>query len=254
MRPVKKFNKKKYQLNAKAQLQLRQKTQSPQKNLYSSFLPHYFKRMLDDATIYTSGAMVVSAVTAAFAAPPWITLGPLLADQGGVANTAQFGFSVTPYLNALPGASEFISLFERYEILKLECKITPLMGDSYANGNGQVPTLYSVLDYTDGAALTSQAQTDQYENCQEFQLAASGGKPFFRSCVPKPSMQMFVSAVATGYGTPAAPRWLDTVVPSSNIPHYGMKFYIRNWIASAANLGNAIRVQPTLYFRLREAR
>lgn len=219
-------------------------------DLYSPTLPHYFKRCLQDGVMYTNGALSVAVKDASGAVPTWLSLGTLAADQGGVSNTAQFGWSISPKFSDMVLYAEFGTLFERYQIVKMTVKIEVLMGDSYNSVASQLPYLYSVNDQTDATPPPTLGTIQQYPGVKDNTLSCE--KPLFFTCYPQPATLLYNGGVSAGYGSPSHfPQWLDSTSP--NIPHYGMKFYMRNWIASAANLGNAIRIQPTLYFKVKEA-
>lgn len=217
-------------------------------DLYSGQTPHYFKRQLQDGILYTNGLGSITCRDATGALCSWFNNSPLNTDQGGVAATYQFGMSIAPQLVDVQDYTQFTALFERYELLKCEVRIQTVMGDSYDVVASQLPYIYSAPDYTDATAPVNQQTIQQFQAVEEQVISAD--KSFCRSFHPVPSAQMFISAVATGYGTPSAPRWMDCLYPT--IPHYGMKFYLRNWIGSAINLGNALRIQPTLWFRVKE--
>lgn len=222
---------------------------SVSKSVYSSNTPHYFKRQLDDGVFYTSAANTVSVVNAVGSAPTWLSLGGLTSDQGGVAATGQFGFSVSPSLNMVVNATEFTNLFQQYQIMGLSIQVESMMGDSYQNGNGQIPTLYISEDFNDSVAPPSFAAIQNNDSTKTYRINQElSVKRFAR---PAPAMQLFQSALNTGYGTPSKDVWLDTTGVSASLPHYVFKGYIRNWIVSAANTGVAMRITPTLYFRCR---
>lgn len=214
---------------------------------YLASTPHYFCRDLDDGILYTNGVGSVTCRDSTGALPPWFNLSALNTDQGGVSATYQFGMSIAPKLADLADYTQFSALFERYELLKCEVRMSVVMGDSYNGVASQLPYLYSCIDNTDNQPPTNQLTIQRFDNCQEQTL--SNDRDFVRSFHPVPSVQVFVAALAVGYGTPAAPRWMDSQYPT--IPHYGIKFYIRNWIGSATNLGNAVRIQPKLWFRMK---
>lgn len=226
----------------------------PTVNLFSAMLPHYFRRSLADGVFSCSASGVVDVRDPTGALPPWLTFGTVAADYGGVATVSQFAFNVTPALIQLPSYQEFTNLFQRYQILKCTVKITPIMGDSFNAGAGSpLPYISSCLDYLDNTVVASQAGIDQYENKQEFLLDNQSN--WSRSCVPKVAQSVYVSAVNTGYSSTGAlgDNWLSTSASTNAAPHYGHKFYVRNFWSGGAGSGVGFRVQPILEFRLREA-
>jgi len=203
--------------------------------------------------VYCSGAGALTVVDANGSAPLYLATTALTADYGGVPALSQFGLAITVALNHLPSYQEFTNLFERYKITKLTVKITPQMGDSYNAATGSaIPTINSVLDFTDSTPPVSQDAVNQYESLQTQLLTVD--KPFSRSCCPKPASSMYVSAVNSGYSSTSKHDdiWLDCTAPSNAAPHYGMKFWVRNFFTGAAGGGIAFRISPFLEFALRE--
>lgn len=218
---------------------------------YSPALPHCFKRDLQDGILFTNGALSVAVKDATGAVPTWLSLGALVADQGGVASTAQFGLTISPKLTDVINSTEFTNLFERYQIVKMTVKVQSLMGDSYNSVASATPYIYWVNDQTDATPPVSCAVIQQFPGVKDSVVTCESS--IYMTCFPQPATILFNGVGSVGYGTANghAPQWLETASPS--IPHYGLKMYVRNWIASGANLGNALRIQPTLYFKLKEA-
>jgi len=212
---------------------------------------------MDDATFFCSGSGAVSVVTATGVPPGWIVLGPVSADASGSGsgNCGQFSWTLKAGLNNVPGGSEFVTLFERYQIVGMECKIVPIMGDSYNSAVGcPLPTIYAVEDYTDDAIIPSFSACQQYGQVKEYAL--SQNKAFVHSITPKASTLMYVGGALVGYQSSAhrSDMWLDTVGTGNAVPHYGLKFYVRNFLISAVGSGLGFRVTPTLYLKMRETR
>jgi len=134
----------------------------------------------------------------------------------------------------------------------MEVTFTPLMGDSYNAGaaGSQLPTLYLATDYTDAASVADFPTFCQFQSAKEHPLTQN--RVVKHVAYPKPSVEVFINAVASGYQTPAAPRWCDSNYAS--IPHYSTRVYVRNFFTNAAGGGQGFRIQPTLYFRVKEVR
>lgn len=222
---------------------------SVSKSVYGANTPHYFKRQLDDGVFYTSAANTVSVVNAVGGSPAWVALGALTADQGGVSATGQWGFSISPSLSMVVNSTEFTNLFQQYQILGLSIQVEALMGDSYQPGVSQIPTLYISEDFNDSVAPANFAAIQNNDSTKTYRLNQQlSVKRFVR---PAPAVQLFQSAINTGYAAPSKDIWLDTTGVSANIPHYCFKGFLRNWISSAAQTGVGMRITPTLYFRCR---
>jgi len=218
-------------------------------HLFSDMAEHSFCRYMDDATIVCSAANTVAFLTSAGTAPGWLTVGALATDVVG--STSQFGFSITSFLSNVPGASEFTNLFERFQILKMEVEIKPVMGDSWNPNVGcLLPMFTSVLDFNDAAPPANFQVAQQYESAQEYQ--ATQDRSFKRSCRPKVAQAVYLpGAGVLGFASNQNTNdiWVDSANP--NAPHYGMKFFVRNFFTGAAT-AMGIRVQPKLWFKFRE--
>ena len=221
---------------------------APKLNLLT--LPHHFKRVMSEGVIYSSAVNAVSVLDNTGAGPPsWLTVSGVSGDAGGVTATGQFGFSITSYLGAVINASKLTNLYQRYQIEKLEVEMDLIVGESYNGVASALPTLYSVVDYGDAVAPTSLADVSNFQNIVEHPVVLN--KPFKRTFYPKAAASYFISGVATGYGTMPKDTWFDNA--SANIPHYGPKFWIRNFNVSGLNTGMGIRVRPTLFLKMKDS-
>lgn len=220
------------------------------RGVYSNNQISYFRRPLEDAVIYCSGAATVSQLGPTGSAVPWLALQNLTADVGaGV--LSQFGASINVSLAMLAAYTEFTTLFTRFRIDKLEITVENTNGDSNTNIGCYIPRMSIAPDYTDAVVPTSQAYLDQYETCQSVVLSSQTS--FNTSCIVKPSITVYAGSMANGYGSTATRNtmWLDSD-SSTAVPHYGLKMWFRNFFTGAASGGNAIRIAPVLYFACRE--
>lgn len=200
--------------------------------------------------MYSSGVNSVSVLNDSLGGPPpWLTLSAVNNDEGGVTNTGQFGFSITPYLNAVIGVAKLTDLFQRYQIEKIEIEIDLIVGESYNAVASALPTLYSICDYGDAVAPASLADVTNFQNLITHPIVLN--KPFKRTFYPKAAASFFVSAVTVGYGTMPKDTWFDNASPG--VPHYGPKFYIRNFNVSGLNTGMGLRIRPTLYLKFKDS-
>lgn len=216
---------------------------------YNGEATHCFKRFLDDAVVQCSGLGTYSILTSGGLPPPWAVLGVPFADAVG--NTSQFGISVVTALNMVPGSSDFTTLFERFQIVKLVVTITPMVGDSFNAAYGSpVPSLLSVLDFNDAQVLGTAQQGLEHGTCKAAQMSIE--HPFVRSCQPKPAALMYgAGPMTSAYASTSGPddTWLDTT--HAGAEHYGQKFYFRNFFTGAAANVYAFRIQPQIWFKLK---
>jgi len=235
---------------AKALVSLRKTSLSKKFNPYSAGLPHCFKRSMDEGVMYSSAVNTVSVLDSGLAGPPaWLSLSAVSTDAGGVTNTGQFGFSVTTFLSAVLNYAQFASLFQRYQIEKVEIKCELMVGESYNGVASALPTIYSAFDPNDSVAPNTLARIRGFESCQEHVLTLN--KPHVRTFYPKAAQNVFVSALATGYASVPAGTWFDCAYPG--VAFYGGKFYVRNFNVSGLNTGMGIRITPTVYMKFKEA-
>lgn len=222
------------------------------KGVYANNQSHYFRRPLEDALVFCSGANAVTALGPTGSAVPWLALANLTADVGsGV--VSQFGMAIQVSLSSLPSYAAFTTLYNRFRIEKLEIAIEYCNGDSNTNIGCQIPRISIAPDYTDATVPASQAALDEYETVQSVNLSAQ--TTFNTSCVPKPSQTMYGGGMTAGYGSAGSVNkvWLDSD-SSTGVPHYAFKLWVRNFYTANASAGNSFRLSPVLYFACREPR
>lgn len=211
---------------------------------FAAATPRFFKVNLQDTMIYCNSIGNVSNFDSNLAAVPWMNLGSAFADSTGAASALQFGFTIRAMMGDIYNKDEFINLFQQFAICKMDIRITQTCGDSY--GGVILPTLFSAPDDNDSQVWASQMEVNGYQGVKEHAFGVD--KPFVRTVYPKPSTELFINAVTSGYAVTPGPIWVDTSSP--NTPHYAMKFYVRNFI-NGPNSGMALRVQPTVWFACR---
>lgn len=214
------------------------------------YVPHHYKRVMPEGVMYSSAVNTVSVIDPGLAGPPgWLSLSGVSTDVGGVTATGQFGFSVTPYLSGVTDYLKLTNLYQRYQIEKMEIEIDLIVGESYNGVASALPTLYSICDYGDAVAPTSLAAVSNFQNVVEHPMVLNS--PFKRTFYPKAAASFYISAAATGYGTMPPNTWFDNASPG--IPHYGPKFFIRNFNVSGLNTGMGLRIRPTLYLKFKDS-
>lgn len=163
-----------------------------------------------------------------------------LAQAGAVGGIATGGWFFS--LNNLPNVSEFTNLFDNYQItyikLYVYLKLTP---DAATAATAAYPIMHVRRDHDDSAAPPD---IYEYSNIQRRQL--SPNRPFILKLKPAVRGEIASSGVTTF--TPRWRVWLPTTNPE--VPHYGMKFQIRNWLMAGAD----IDVTGTMYFNCKNQR
>lgn len=159
-----------------------------------------------------------------------------LSSTGGYGNDLAMSFNLTGVvigaaLNGgaqtalstavLPNSTEFTTLFDQYKIRRVKIEMR------YANNNSSInspstslPLFYYANDFDDAVSLT-QTALQQFQGCKTTMLGTGAKEYTQHSLVPKPLVQLYESAVSTGYSNPAKPIWIDC--NDATAPHYGFK-------------------------------
>ena len=135
--------------------------------------------------------------------------------QSAIANvSAAYQFTI----DALPGYTEFTSLFDQYKIKEVEMIFVPGATESVTSAaNGGVN--FTVIDYDDASNLgTGTGPYLQYENC----LMTQGTEVIRRVIKPRAAMGVLTGGSAY-VGNIAAP-WIDC--SNASVPHYGLKILL----------------------------
>jgi len=215
------------------------------RNPWSDQMEHSFCRMMQQVTIQQNPA--VAAGVYSDTAQTWCTLANAGADNGGIANSQQFGLAMKVVLSEVVNYAEFTTLFNQYRIDKVKFKVELTNGPSYNAGAGSIlPTVYSRYDPNDATIPADWTAIAQSGGCKQHDFAS--GKGTTLSCVPKPAIPMYVAGFAAGYGFNANSKamWLDASSPSYNIEHYAYKLWVRNFVAVGYS-GMALRITPYVY-------
>jgi len=128
-------------------------------------------------------------------------------------------------LQAVPLVGGFSAVFDSYMFQQVTVRFVPL--GTIAAGSGGYNPLLTAIDYDDANTPTSAAYLQGYDSCQETPL----GQYVERTLVPRIAVAAYQGTFA-GYGQKRS--WLD--VASSNVQHYGLKYYIQQPSTSFATL------------------
>ena len=131
-----------------------------------------------------------------------------LVQTTGFANTA-----LEWELNYLGNLSAYQTLFDQYKFAAVEVTIRP----QFTTGQSGMltPSVYSVIDYDDNAALTSSGAFRDYSNCTITQY-----ETVVRKFTPHVVGAASIANAFTGRTSVAAP-WVDIV--SDTVSHFGLK-------------------------------
>lgn len=216
-----------------------------------------FRRMGTDCTILGGGVGIVATINSTSgAAPLWISApSPPTLDVPSAPTLYEFGFSTQWTLRSVIDFSQLQTLFNEYQLNKIELHFSMDCADAYSQGNGNnpntTPSVYIRYDPNDAIIPGTSNIVTSGGDCQYRSLK----KPFVFSFYPRPAQAMYQAGISSGYGYPANNRqlWLDTSPPSDNIEHYGVKMWFRNF-NTANQSGLNVRIQPVYFFTMRRIR
>lgn len=114
-------------------------------------------------------------------------------------------------LSDLPASTEFTALFDQWRICAIDISVMV--------GNG-AQHLYACADYNDDSAPSSSSLLERGET-EVTSFTIGSFVNYRRRLVPKVSVEMFRSALSTGYGILPGKQWIDCSTP--DVAHYGWK-------------------------------
>lgn len=214
-----------------------------------------YRRMTTDMTIWASGGFIVGTTNSTGLPTTWASFGATGTEVPSAANIGECGVSMQFLFTDIIQSASFVSLYNEYQIRKIELAFHMDCADSYGSGAGAVsnttPSIYIAYDSNDATVPPSSDSVLARGDVQYHSLK----HPFVFSFYPKPAVSMFQGLVASGYAAPKSTKdfWIDLTSPSTLVPHYGVKAWIRNF-STAGGQGMNIRVQPTVYFACRRTR
>jgi hypothetical protein len=140
----------------------------------------------------------------------------------------------TTFNQLLPGAAEYLAMFDQYKITKVEWTYSPRFdsldaGTTFGAGGYALPRIMTCTDKDDDSTPTGQVQMGQYDNLK----LQAFDKPVKITYRPHVATALYNGVSSTGYGN-ASGVWVDSGSP--NVPHYGHKLWIDLW--NANYLGN----------------
>jgi len=212
------------------------------------------RRMAQDGILSspTSGEFVINNLDTG-APPPWFkAFSTVIADPYASSLCYAFGMGTSFQLTDVPNSAEFTGLFNEYRIDKVVIRISPVSSGSFDETAASQASCYMCWDPNDGTPPATSAIMQERDTATLVDF--SSGKEVFLSGTPRPAQQIYTVGQATSYGyADNKALWLDCTSPSDSTPHYGAKFYFRNFV-SFLNSGYALRFQPTYYLSLRRTR
>lgn len=194
---------------------------------------HNFKFLGPDTRLLNfkdgGGAVSVRATGGIFLGAPESTEVPNLFNYAG-----SFAFTASQSNQW----SQMSTLFDRYRINKITVRVIPQQNVAETAGSGNIPTMRVVRDYDDnsnpsvGDVLCRRGTTYRLD------------KPFTLSLVPKTLALVWGAAGGQAFSPQAAP-YID--VARGDVPHFGMKWCIRDWPLNSTPNVMVVRFEITYH-------
>lgn len=218
-----------------------------------------FERYVSIGPEYTNSNFTITNGANSTLVPVNVTSGMLqLTTNGGamVPTYSSFGYQFS--LLAIPGLTDFTTLFDSYRIKRVKITISPYSNSSGTTVSG-APNFSSdasgFIHYAiDNDSVTNPAASES--GIQELQQRAGykvkrivGNKPLTISFKPRYAQSAYVSGVSTGYTQGNPKSWID--LSYSTLPHYGLIGVFEAYTPNATSAILAMRVETkyTLEFR-----
>ena len=170
-----------------------------------------------------------------------VQLGSVIA-QGN--SRYQFGGALSFGLTKCVGFEERLAPFyDRYKINKISVRFIPSWNMADVVGGGQFPVMRITHDWDDSTPPT--VGDMEVRRAKSFQLL----KPFSYSFVPKVATNLYQPGATSAYVVTKAP-WINMAY--RNVPHYGLKFSIRDWYCTNAPNTLTLRIETRYYISVKE--
>lgn len=175
-----------------------------------------------------------------------------------VANPAYYAFSIAFTLKDLPDYSDFLNLYDEYQISGVRLVLTSVFTDAASSTIGtSAPTgalIHMINDYDDNAIPTaSELGVDvlrQYPGYRTYQL--STGRSIKRYIRPRVSQAINGTAGLVYYGTASRNQWID--MSSVDVQYYGIKGIIELYQTNANINYFPIKVEAVYYLTMKGVR
>lgn len=123
----------------------------------------------------------------------------------------------------LGNSASFQAIYDEYRVMKWEISFTPMtmpvqFGAGSSTAAATIPPLYTVIDYDDANALTTEDAYLQYDTLRIAQM----GRTLSRKFIPALGSAVYAGAVTTGYSA----KRKQLIGTSQNVEHYGLKTFV----------------------------
>lgn len=201
---------------------------------------HNWKLEAGASVIYNSAPSVVSAKGSVF-------IGNVVKQRD---NFYQFGGAFNFNLSNVISTDNFLSSnFDRYKINGIKIRVIPENNFSNTSGGGTLATMKVCYDFDDSICPT--VGDIEVRRGRTHLL----NKPFTISLTPKILQQVYlayngVTKQISCANSPVKATWINMGNPS--VPHYGVKFMVRDWYSTTAPNDLQVRFQITYMISTKE--
>lgn len=227
---------------------------SPRASLYSPDNVFRLRRNLTDCLVsIPSGSTPTNQYVPGFSGTGWVILGSTLTDvspDGSVGYYAQ-PFSLQFTLDALIAYADIQSMFSEFRVAAVKYTMKTLNGSAgLQNVGGIVPEIWASAWPDDAQPPSSIAVQQQRVNTKK---CLTGNNALVMTVAPRPAVQLYQSAVASGYAYMSnTDTWVSTGNAAST-PHYAISGLIRNFVSIAAS-GFNVRFEAEAFLEFRRPR
>lgn len=199
---------------------------------------HNFKLQALETKLYNTGSGSVSVGSTGI-----VTVGsPVSSSTSGT--TFNFGGAFQFVLKNTYQISQLQTLFDRYRINGIKVKVIPQSNVSDVTNSGTLPTIRLCYDYDD---LSNPTPGDIWSRRG---IERRLDKPFNVYIKPKMLNQVYGGPSLPVGNSPVPAGWLD--MASTNVPHFGLKYAIKDWTLNSNPNTLAVRFEVTYYCSFKE--
>lgn len=180
-----------------------------------------------------------------------ITVGGATTTNTPAGTGESFGGNIKFMIDDLPGATDFTSLFDHYTIEQVDIEVNCLQNTAavnVTNADNVMPSITYVPDFDDSAVPTTGASIREYQRARTHTFRGSG-KPLKFSIKPRTAVAVYRTAISSAYAAGAEGTALN--LSYTDVPHYGIKFWVDNMAFDLTNPYTACDLQFRMKYHLK---
>lgn len=196
-----------------------------------------FKRAGQEQTIQNTSATTVAFTNTG-------VTGWALTGVSADANTLfQFGGAFQAQLDQVQAYTDFVSMFDKYKISGVKVRFIPLVNSS--NPGQCVPMIAYAIDTDDASTPASYAELNQKYNVHKKRL----DRPCSIYIKPRVAASVY-NGLSSGYAI-GKPMYIDC--NNVGVPHYGLKFWLRDvTLGATTSVNTVVRIETTYYLSMKD--